>query len=584
MGTLKSQGVTPLRLLETLIKDFYEQAPLASRSQRWEQDARRDIATVRRRYHHEGQAFLTVQLPLLSKWILAVCEGGPPPSLPFSLKGNGFPKLLGGLTVWSSTDEALHDVNFHYVVKCFRQIGQLFYKALIPATPTQIEKAEAKYVAIEDEIRLWDTSDWLSANRGIFLAARALVSRVLGDYSHDRFVHHLPKHGPGAVAERLRGNGKYDALVNQRIASAFPPSRFSVTRGSISERPQTFSSDKVLSSRLILVPKDSRGPRTICAEPAVHQWHQQYLLKCLEEVIPRGTRGRVQFRDQSKNGSLALASSRSKVMATLDMSDASDRIPASLVRFLLPPSWWAVISACRTQQTVLPSGRTLTLRKFASMGSAVCFPIEALVFWSLCVAMTGASHARELTTYVFGDDIIVNSDVAEHLMSLMHKSTTLRFGRDKCFFRGHFRESCGVDAFNGEVVTPLRWKRPLSTSLPGVDLVRFGNEAHKHGWWRVSELCYNSVDAPVLSFSQDNGIISHLGFVPCIPRGMVWCDRLQTYRLKGYVIDASSEVSRFSSIENRLLRALCKQSEPGCVTVACDPERVVFPRDRKSVV
>lgn len=586
MGNLKSREVTPLLLLENLLQDIYEQAPPGLLAKTWQVDLARDIAAVRRRFASEGEGFFTKQLPALNKWVLAYCEGLPPCTLPFAMKASGFPRFLGGLTASLSTDDEVGShADFWYVVKAFRQVGQLFYKAASDPTPEQVVRAEERYVNVEQEIRAWDSLGPTRFQSGVFATARALVHRVLGDYSHDRFVHHVPRHGPGAVSERLRGNEKYGRHCDARLAVAFPPSRFSVTRGFVGSgaAPLDFS---VKASRLCLVPKDSRGPRMICAEPVMHQWHQQYLLRCLEEVIPRGTNGRVQFSDQEKNGTLALQASSDLSLATLDMSDASDRIPASLVAYLLPPSWWAVISACRTQATVLPSGRLLHLAKFASMGSAVCFPIEALVFWSLIVAMTGASRASEQTTYVFGDDIILPKPAARHVIDLMHRLTTLRFGREKCFIDGRFRESCGVDAYAGEVVTPLRYKCQISSRLGRYDLIRFGNEAHRFGYWRTAHLIASSVPSQVLTYGWDSGIIGHLSFVPLVPHGAKWSAEHQAFRLRGECEIPVIRVSRFKDASSRLLKALVRREAPSdsawpLPSGGMEADRVVFPRETK---
>jgi hypothetical protein len=61
---------------------------------------------------------------------------------------------------------------------------------------------------------------------------------------------------------------------------------------------------------------------------------------------------------------------------------------------------------------------------------------------------------------VFGDDIIVPSECAEFVIDDL-ESFGLLVNRTKSFWRGAFRESCGVDAYNGVDVTPVRWKTTL---------------------------------------------------------------------------------------------------------------------------
>jgi hypothetical protein len=59
--------------------------------------------------------------------------------------------------------------------------------------------------------------------------------------------------------------------------------------------------------------------------------------------------------------------------------------------------------------------------------------------------------------FVFGDDILVPTAIAPSVMEDL-ETFGLRVNRLKTFVHGHFRESCGVDAFNGINVTPVRWK------------------------------------------------------------------------------------------------------------------------------
>jgi hypothetical protein len=60
---------------------------------------------------------------------------------------------------------------------------------------------------------------------------------------------------------------------------------------------------------------------------------------------------------------------------------------------------------------------------------------------------------------VFGDDIIVPSDSRELLFDAL-EILDFKVNIHKSFCTGKFRESCGVDAFDGVDVTPVYWKAP----------------------------------------------------------------------------------------------------------------------------
>nr|QDH86778.1 MAG: RNA-dependent RNA polymerase [Leviviridae sp.] len=85
---------------------------------------------------------------------------------------------------------------------------------------------------------------------------------------------------------------------------------------------------------------------------------------------------------QEPNQLLAQKGSRDGSLATLDLSEASDRVSLQLVEELLArnPLAKEAILACRSLRASVPGHETITLAKFASMGSALCFPIEAMVF------------------------------------------------------------------------------------------------------------------------------------------------------------------------------------------------------------
>jgi len=58
------------------------------------------------------------------------------------------------------------------------------------------------------------------------------------------------------------------------------------------------------------------------------------------------------------------------------------------------------------------------------MGSATTFPIEAFCFWAIaasCIAEKRGMDLREATAlvYVYGDDIIVPTDLAEDVMAAL---------------------------------------------------------------------------------------------------------------------------------------------------------------------
>jgi hypothetical protein len=284
------------------------------------------------------------------------------------------------------------------------------------------------------------------------------------------------RHGPGAVAEKLK-NWEKSQFQNwpQKLQNTFPYELCGKTAGSNTGRPPNHER----AARLICVPKTAKGPRLIAAEPASHQWCQQMLLRFLfdQSKLHPLVGGMIDFKDQNKSGKLVLQASLDRSLATVDLSDASDRLTCWTVERMLrtnPPLLLA-LHAARTRYILdevsdVPS--FLSLRKFASQGTATTFPIMSLVM--LCIAL-GASHERSDTptssstrklrgqVRVFGDDIILPSHGYARLIRAMDL-LQLKVNLAKSYVNGHFRESCGTDGYMGNCVTPVKPKTLVADS------------------------------------------------------------------------------------------------------------------------
>jgi hypothetical protein len=241
------------------------------------------------------------------------------------------------------------------------------------------------------------------------------------------------------------------------------------------------------------------------------QYTQQSVARQLMSLLQwiGRTKGHINFSDQSVNQRLALDSSKTGRFATIDLSDASDRVPVgyALRMFQSNPDLKDAIEACRSTSAKMPDGRIVYLRKFASMGSAMCFPVEAMYFYTVCVVALIAKRNLPVSheninqvsrdVYVYGDDIIVPSDDAASVLDHLRKYNC-KVNDRKTFCSGKFRESCGVDAYDGLVVTPTY----INTSPPKnrqqvtelVSWVSTANLFDKKGYWRTASLLFKRVE------------------------------------------------------------------------------------------
>jgi len=214
----------------------------------------------------------------------------------------------------------------------------------------------------------------------------------------------------------------------------------------------------------------------------------------------------------------ALLGSITGKYATIDLAEASDRVSSELVRLLFPEPLSSALMNSRSLSTVLPSGEVIMLNKYAPMGSALCFPVMATIIWALLyVGLPGADvpfafkdrryvrndasnlRGRE-DILVYGDDVIVATAQAEHAITIL-ETFGFRANRNKCCTSGFFRESCGMDAYRGTCVTPVRlrtvWRDHLDPDVY-MSYIALANNLHEQKYWEA----YDEVVSLLLGLYQ----------------------------------------------------------------------------------
>jgi len=487
----------------------------------------RDLKTIRSRVENEGMSFLTITLPTFGRDFERSLDQGFVAAADFRQfrKSGAIPAFLQGM-LGQIFDTETGRINDEYLqrnspqrvsrlIVSVRQICLAFKKVKLPCTPARDAKALESFIENERSFSLLPLPR--EDNLLFEKVSSVLWDNIMGGI---RLSDLRPKHGPGQTAERASGNRKYRwRRWHNRLEPYFPllDSAFSASCGEIGFESEELKNVEVVHEddeqpvRVITVPKSLKGPRIIAIEPCCMQYTQQAIAHALMRVLQSSgrTRGHINFSDQSVNQRLALSSSYDGRLATIDLSDASDRVPIgyALRMFHGNRDLLDSIEACRSTRARMPDGRIVHLRKFASMGSALCFPIEAMYFYTLCVVALlkkrnlPVSHrnadlvSRDI--YVYGDDILVPADDALTVLDTLRKYNC-KVNTDKTFFTGKFRESCGVDAFNGEEVTPLYINRtpPENRQQHGnlVSWVATANHFAKRGWYRVSQLLFERVE------------------------------------------------------------------------------------------
>jgi len=505
----------------------------------------RDFKTVSSRVEEEGLSFLTITLPTFAQGLQKALAQGlvdHDTFLGFEMRA-GTPRFLGGFLdlIFDRSSGRLLDCPSEDAIFSIRQICMLFGKLEGICTPAREKAAIQNYIQCEQEVKESDAQRRTEDISHFRSASARLFGRVLSAVENDlQQWKVIPKHGPGKTADRLSANQKYTQSVwTDRLETFFPAGEFLIPNWRFREDLDdvTFlEPGSEVPAKLVSVPKTLKTPRLIAIEPTAMQYTQQSLAELLvdklESRFDNDLPDLVGFTDQSLNRDMARKGSFDGTLATLDLSEASDRVSNQLV--LEMTSWLPVLSgslqACRSRKVDVPGYGVVRLAKFASMGSAVCFPIEAMVFSAIVLVGIERQHNRRLSAKqivsvmrrvrVYGDDIIIPVEYARSVVSAL-QDFGLVVNTGKSFWTGKFRESCGGDFYNGVDVTPVRVRRQLPTQQKQAQLlvsaVSLRNQLYLAGLWRSAAYLDTYLER-IIPFPRVSttaavlGRVSHLGY------------------------------------------------------------------------
>jgi len=550
-----------------------------------------DIKTVKRRVEHEGLSFLTITLPDLGKSTQKWIDQGHVGINPSFTTGRGsLPLMLGGFfaRVFDRSSGTLLDEPCIDSILAIRQLTLMFGKILLPCSKEREQKAMQNFVKCEQDVRQLDMDlsekDIAEFQRMSSLLYRDLFTEVDADVYYGEL---LPKHGPGATADRLTSNGKYELRSwTRRLEEVFPSKDYLIPN----ERYYC-SLDEVdilepgaeIPVKVVSVPKTLKTPRIIAIEPTCMQYTQQALLRAFlirfyQNDILRELIG---FDDQAPNQGLACQGSLDKRTATLDLSDASDRVSNQLVRAMLRP--WPnldrAVDACRSRRAEVPGHGVVRLAKFASMGSALCFPIEAMVFTTLIFLGIQRSLNVSLTrkdvksfagsVRVYGDDLIVPVDHVQSVVQTLEHFGA-RVGLDKSFWNGNFRESCGKEYFMGQDVSIVRVRQVLphttADATEVIATVSLRNQLYQSGYWQTCSWLDKRLEKVLKHFPvvlPDSSVLGRVSFLGY--QSERTHPSLHSPLVRGYVVEAKAPSDKLGGT-GALLKCLLKLETGGSLT------------------
>jgi hypothetical protein len=304
--------------------------------------------------------------------------------------------------------------------------------------------------------------------------AKRLLGRVLRNLD---LADITPGHGPGGVAEKLDRAERWSLPAWPVRAERWYPYHIYGTpsfQALCQDGPPVMTEQSI--TRCCLVPKDFKGPRLISAESTATQYLQQGQMRMMMDYMDRHPllSKSIRLRDQTFNQRLCQHAYDSGA-CTLDLSNASDNVSAALVWYLFAevPRLRSQLFCTRSQAIQLGS-EVVKLASFSPMGSAVCFPVETLVFWSLTLASVRHVHSQWAKSgygfslpglkesasciAVFGDDIIVPDYALQTLIGTL-ESVGCEINKSKTCYQTPFRESCGSEWYKDIDVSITRNRR-----------------------------------------------------------------------------------------------------------------------------
>lgn len=385
-----------------------------------------------------------------------------------------------------------------------------------------------------------------------------LTSSMFGNLAPNEII---GRHGPGAVVDIKTGDDKYTFPTwPRKLGLVFPHELHAHANDEMLTLSDYSPSLNEPMAKLCAVPKDHSKPRLITVEPASHQFLQQGLMRWFRKNLPSHLRIAIDFQSQDPSRDLVLESSRTGEMMSVDLSSASDLL-----------SLWTVERAFSGNLTILralhavrtrtvrnatgfaPDKVGILLRKYAGQGNATTFPVQSCIYACCAIAALiyqerGSctritkrmlkSAARKVRVY--GDDIILPSSAGPWFSEIL-SFLQLRINWDKTHKEGHFRESCGMDAYMGYDVTPLYLQSLAPIASRGkhipqnlVSWMDVCNNAYRKGLWSLSWELWCSVP------------MKYRRLIPC-SREPQECVTLFTY-----TNSASFQFSRYSYTLQRL--------------------------------
>lgn len=242
------------------------------------------------------------------------------------------------------------------------------------------------------------------------------------------------------------------------------------------------------TSKMAAVPKSYKAARIIANEEAYRNYKMQAIRHEFKRTLESSTL--VTLSDQRPNQEAARIGSAYRDIATLDLSSASDSVSMLLFKKLMPPHICDDMTKYLSTHVILPLGSKKKLHKYSTSGTPLCFEAESAVFYSIVRSSTervarwmnldddelqhGINQIR-----IYGDDIACPDWAAEHVIeTLILLGFTLNAEKSHWLCDDPYRESCGMEYFNGIDISSRYYSRNNMCLPPNMSLFSVSNDEH----------------------------------------------------------------------------------------------------------
>lgn len=258
--------------------------------------------------------------------------------------------------------------------------------------------------------------------------------------------------------------------------------------------------------KLTPVPKDVFKKRLICPEDTTLMYYQWGIFDGMDKIFQKHPELGVNLHSQEQNQRFAQHASATGLYCTLDLSEASDRVPWAVVKLLFKGTpLYRYLLACRSEYVEVAPGEIIRMKKFAPMGSRMCFPIECAYFAIICMYAKRITKSRRPFT-VYGDDIVVPVDYVSEVIDLLTRLGS-KVNQEKSFGPySAYTESCGKEYYNGNDVTAVKVPRKYDPLVTGrhkaskiESVMSLSNELFLAGFFRAQKIVQDRIPGKYLA-------------------------------------------------------------------------------------